>query len=109
MPGPIAAPSLCAMWRLIPFALLAACAELPPVEDTISTDARLRANPVLMPLDPLLAEGRNPSRAGSEQGILLARGAALGRATIAVPRTDDLDVRARRLRDRAEALRAAEI
>ncbi|WP_299816032.1 hypothetical protein [uncultured Jannaschia sp.] len=97
------------MWRLAPLALLAACAELPPVEGTVSSDARQRAAPILVPLDPLLAEGSRPGRADAERTVLTARGTALGETSIPAPRTDDLDARARRLQDRADALRAAEL
>ena len=109
MPGGRALPALRAVWRLIPLAVLAACAEMPPVEGTVSADAQQRAEPMLAPLDPFLLEGRRPSRAGAEQAILTDRGTALRRTSIPAPHTDDLDARARRLRDRAAALRDAEL
>lgn len=97
------------MVRLIPLLLLGACAELPPVDGTISAAARSQAAPVLVPLDPLLAEGDRASRAAAAADTLRARGAALSRATVPAPRNADLAERGQRLRARAARLRAAEI
>ena len=98
------------MIRLLPpLVLLAACAELPPADGAISRAAQERPAPVLLPLDPLLAEGARPSRAAAAQDEIEARGAALSRATIPAPQNGELETRARRLRERAAELRAAEI
>ncbi|MCK0166249.1 hypothetical protein MWU52_01660 [Jannaschia sp. S6380] len=97
------------MIRFLPFLMLSACAELPPVEGTISAAAQRQPAPELAPLDPLLAEGRRVSRAAAAEGDLRARGAALSQAGVAAPETDDLAERGRRLRERAERLRAVEI
>ena len=98
------------MIRALPFLLLlTACAELPLMEGTISPAARAQAEPVLVPLDPLLAEGRRVSRAQAAQGPLQARGAALSGAAIAEPGTADLAERGRLLRARAARLRTAPV
>lgn len=86
--------------------LLAGCAELPLMEGTISPAARAQPSPVLVPLDPLLAQGRRRSVAQEAQAPLSARGAALSRSTIASPGTADLAARGSRLRERAATLRA---
>jgi hypothetical protein len=119
------------MRYLIPALLaLAACAELPPAQGTISQAAREAPPPRLVPVGPILAEGMRPSAARAEGPDLAARGAALSRRTVASPpgpsltdrgealrreadalsgigSPDDLDARATELDARAEALRSA--
>ncbi|UWQ21034.1 hypothetical protein [Jannaschia sp. W003] len=109
--------------------VLAACAELPPVEGAISEAARREPYPVLVPLGTLLAEAERPSRAAPAAAELEARGARLRAARVPAPGLDalraegrrlrartvpapaeaDLDARGRRLRERAEALRAVPV
>lgn len=99
------------MLRLLPLLIvLAGCApDLPGMDGTISEAARARPYPRLAPLDPLLAEGARPPRAAAVQAPLIARGAALRRATIAAPDTQGLSARGEALRARAAALREAPV
>lgn len=92
--------------RALPLILcLAACAELPPLEDSVSPAALNAPFPKLVPLDPLLAQSAIPSRAEAAQGALQVRSDRLRRRAIPSPGTGDLAARARRLRERAEILR----
>ena len=96
------------MIRTLPLMLLLAACDpnLPPVDAAISAKARAQTFPVLVPLDAILAEGSRTSRAAAAQSELQGRAAALSRTTIASPGTGDLAARGRRLRERAERLRA---
>ncbi|MGB3556707.1 MAG: hypothetical protein WBA25_18930, partial [Jannaschia sp.] len=88
--------------------LLSACAaDLPPAEGTISSAARAETFPVLLPLDPLLEGSDIPSRAAETGPILIERGTRLSQVTIPAPATATLADRGRRLRERADVLRAA--
>lgn len=88
--------------------LLAGCdPNLPVADPTIA--ARAQGFPVLLPLDPLLAEGRAPSRAAAAQSELQGRAARLSGVRIAAPSGTDLAARGARLRARAAQLRAIEI
>lgn len=88
--------------------LLAGCdPNLPVAEPTIA--ARAQEFPVLLPLDPLLAQGRAPSRAAAAQAELRGRAARLSGLRIAAPSGGDLAARGARLRARAAQLRAVEI
>lgn len=90
--------------------LLAGCdPNLPAADATISAQARAQAFPVLLPLDPLLAQGRAPSRAAAAQSELQGRAARLSGVRIAAPSGSDLAARGARLRARAAQLRAIEI
>ena len=86
--------------------LLAACAELPPVEGAISQAAREAPPPMLVPVGPILAEGGRPSRAAAEAPSLAARGAALSRTVVAAPEGPSLAGRGAALRREADALAA---
>ncbi|WP_179379753.1 hypothetical protein [Jannaschia marina] len=89
---------------------LAACnPNLPPADAAVSAKARAQGFPVLVPLDPILAEGNRPSRAAAAQLELQGRAGRLTGARIPAPGTGDLEARGRRLRERAAALRAVEI
>lgn len=88
---------------------LAACAELPPVEGSISPAARAAPFPELIPLDGLLAEAATPSRAAAAQAELEQRSARLRGVALPSPGTGDLAERGRRLRERAAALQAAPV
>lgn len=91
-------------------ALLAACGgDLPTVDAAVSPAARAQGFPVLVPLDDILSEADQPSRAKAAEGALRARGANLARRGIASPGTGDLAARGRQLRARAAELRAVDI
>ncbi|CTQ33113.1 hypothetical protein [Jannaschia rubra] len=98
------------MIRFLPLVILvAACAELPLAERTISSEARAQPYPMLVPLDPLLVEGARTSAAATVGAPLRVRGAALSRASVPAPVTGDLAARSIALRDRAARLRDAPI
>lgn len=82
----------------LPLTVLAGCAQLPAVDATISEASQSAAFPELVPLGPLLATVDPMAQAPDVRGR--ARAPAGGDA-------QDLDDRARLLRLRAEALRAA--
>ncbi|MEO0862551.1 MAG: hypothetical protein AAFY65_18270 [Pseudomonadota bacterium] len=86
--------------------LLVGCATLPDTGSTAQTPARANADPVLIPLDTVLAEAARPSRAQAAEGAMQSRAAGLARRGIPAPGTGDLAERGRKLRERAEALRA---
>ncbi|WP_141134329.1 hypothetical protein [Jannaschia aquimarina] len=96
------------MRTLATLILLAGCGpELPPVDVSVPANVPLRDYPVLQPLDGLLEEGARPSRAAEAQDALRARSAGLRRSRVPEPTGTDLDARADRLRERADALRSA--
>lgn len=88
--------------------LLSACGEIPPVMGSISSASQGQPFPQLIPLDTLLAQANTPSRAAAAQSALTARAAGITRA-IPAPAAGNLTDRARRLRERAAALRAVAI
>lgn len=100
------------MTRALPLLilLLAGCdPNLPTAEATISAQARAQAFPVLLPLDPLLAQGRGPSRAAAAETDVQGRATRLTGVRIAAPAGADLAARGARLRARAAQLRAIRI
>ncbi|SFP71770.1 hypothetical protein [Tranquillimonas alkanivorans] len=87
---------------------LAACAQVPGLDTPAAERALAAPYPELVPLETLLAAAeRDPRITVAEAEALQRRAAALGgidRAT-----SGDLAERAARLRERAEALRAADL
>ena len=90
--------------------VLSGCALFAPSGSDFARQANVSgATPELVPLDPLLAELERPNTAQAAQTDLASRAETLTRTVIAPPADDDLADRGRRLRERADALRAAEI
>lgn len=95
---------------IVAICLLAACApDLPGIDDNFSDGAREQPYPRLQPIGGILEEGDRSSVGVAGSDRLVERGTALSRRTIAVPEAGTLTARGARLRDRAAALRAAEV
>lgn len=82
--------------------MLAACADLPDVETTISPVSQTAQFPDLVPLGPLLATLPPPEDAPETRQTRRAQ-------TNNVTRPIDLDTRTEQLQNRAQALREAPI